>query len=85
MIQDSWVLWASVHDENGMPGSSGEHLVLMSMDGEVNPGSSPCLSLLFSLSMSFSQGEPATVSRTFSADRLSSSKKTFQDHRQIPR
>lgn len=34
---DSWALWVLVHDENGMPGSSGEHLVLMSEEGEVIP------------------------------------------------
>lgn len=66
IIWDSWVLWVLVHDENGMPGSSGEHLVLMSREGEVIPRSPASPRPFFSfLLLSFSEGEPATVIRTF--------------------
>lgn len=37
IIQDSLVLWVLVYDESGMPGSSGDHLVLMKREWEVIP------------------------------------------------
>lgn len=78
IIWDSWVLWVLVHDENGMPGSSGEHLVLMSREGEVIPRSpaSPRPFFLFPTPL-FLRGRASYCDPHISAAVCSADIKTF--------
>lgn len=80
ITQNSCVLWVLLRDENGMPGSTGEHLVLMSRESRGHSQISshlllffPLLLLSLTLSLSVRKSQLLLARSTFLAVELSSS------------